>query len=277
MTDDISKPYNVLDTTSNKKVSVMLAFTCNPYLAVLQKQTYLKFWKDEVDEVLVNVNGKNPEIGEFIANLWREDDKVAFVEYIPAEQRQGAAFNTLFHMVTGNVLVTLDSDNFVYKKGVIKKYSDMIFNEQYEVIGSKGNHIRPPQVAEIYCKKYGFCRYNPFMAFFRTKMIKHLDNHNFGTWGFRKGDRLSTTGEFSADGSMDVMAFLSIGILEKVGDKHLEIAENVPGDYMHISAMSSIFRRNFRALENTGIPLVNYVPRGGSIGYWVWFYLLYVL
>jgi len=51
----------------NTKVSLMMAFVCDPYLAMLQKKLYEKYWKDEVNEVLINVNGRNKEILNIIA------------------------------------------------------------------------------------------------------------------------------------------------------------------------------------------------------------------
>ena len=100
----------------NRKVSVMLAFVCNPYLAILQKRLYLKYWKDEIDELLINVNGRNDVIRKFIIDLWKDDDKVSLIVDTPTEIRQGTAFETLYPGVLGKVLVTIDSDNFIYKK-----------------------------------------------------------------------------------------------------------------------------------------------------------------
>ena len=58
------------------KLSIMIVFICNPYLAIIQKRLYLKYWKDEVDEVLIGVNGRNDMIRKFIVDLWKDDDKV---------------------------------------------------------------------------------------------------------------------------------------------------------------------------------------------------------
>ena len=41
----------------DKKISVMMAYVCNPFLPVLQKRLYLKYWKDEIDELVNEVNG----------------------------------------------------------------------------------------------------------------------------------------------------------------------------------------------------------------------------
>lgn len=256
-----------------EKISVLIAFTCNPYLAVLQKETYLKYWKDEVDEVLVNVNGNNYEMMKFIAELWRKDDKVKWVFEAPFEMRQGVAFDVLYHLVSGGIVMTIDSDCFIYKKGVVTKFADKIRSGNFDAVGSDGHHVKPHQVATKIYKLYGMVRYNPFLAFFRNSILRRIDDFTFRTRPFKAGDYYKATGKLEYDGDFDVMSFLSIQFNAK-SDKHFLIPDTSCGEYVHLSAMSSIFRRNFRKLEFAK-PDDTYQPRGGSIGYWVWFYMVY--
>ena len=255
------------------KITCLLALTHNPYLAVLQKETYLKYWKDEVDEVLVCVNGKNPEMMKFIADLWRQDDKVKWVFEAPCEMRQGAVFNVLYHLHTGEIIMTIDSDCFIYKKGVVKRFADKIRSGEFDSVGSNGEHINPWQVAQYIHKKYGMVRYNPFLAFFRNSVLKRIDDFTFGTRSFKKDDCYKATGRLDFDGDFDVMSFLSIQF-NALTSKRFMIPVDSCGEYVHLSAMSSIFRRNFRKLELASKD-DTYQPRGGHIGYWVWFYLVY--
>jgi len=244
----------------NRKVSVILAFVCNPYLAILQKKLYLKYWKDEVDEVLINVNGRNDSIRKFIIDLWKDDDKVAFIVDTPTEIRQGTAFETLYPGVMGKVLVTMDSDNFIYKKGVIRKYSNYILNGEYDCIGSTGYHAWPNSVSKLCLEKYGTVRLNPFMSFWNVTYINNVNKNNspseykdvhFGTHNYLKGDSYSPLGGPMPDsGWMDIMADFSLRYLSKY-PKYLKILQGLEGEYYHVGGISSIYRRHFRSLEDT--------------------------
>ena len=255
------------------KISCLISFTHNPYLAVLQKETYLKYWKDEVDEVLVCVNGRNPEMMEFISRLWKQDDKVKWVFEAPCEMRQGKAFDVLYHLVSGDIVMTIDSDCFIYKKGIVKKFADKIRSEKFDAVGSDGHHVRPHQVAQQIYDRYKMVRYNPFLAFFRNSILWRIDDFTFGTRPFKKGDCYQATGKLEYNGDFDVMSLLSIQF-NNLSNRPFLIPDTSCGEYVHVSAMSSIFRRNFRKLEFAKQDDI-YQPRGGAMGYWVWFWLIY--
>lgn len=234
------------------KKSVMLAFICNPYVAVLQKKTYLKYWKDEVDEVLVNVNGLNDTIRNFIADLWREDDKVTLIDNVPKEIRQGTAFDNLYPYVKGRVLITMDSDNFIYKKGVISQFSNLVLGGEYDAVGSIGYHAYPQEVAKACIDKYGTVRLNPFMSFWDKKIADKIEKPTFKTYNYKKGEHYAPIDfNMPEDGWMDIMAPFSLEFFNKGGSKWLKIPPTKEGSYTHIGAISSQYRRFFKSLENT--------------------------
>lgn len=225
-----------------------MAETCNPFLAVLQKRTYLKYWKDEIDEFIILVNGRNWKIREFIVGLWESDEKTKVFQSSD-ELRQGECFNRLYRIVNGDILITLDDDNFIYKNGIINRYSEMLEKKQYDSVGSFGFHATPQKVAQQVQDKYKIVRLNPFMSFWKTEIINKMEEVDFKTLNFKKGDSFSPIGEFVEDGWLDIMAKFSLMYFEKA-PKHYIIPQKVEGEHYHIGAMSSLYRRCFRSLEN---------------------------
>ncbi len=95
--------------------SILMVSVCNPLMSILQKRQYLKYWKDEVDEVLIGVNGRNNRIRNFIVNLWKDDNKIKCQEW-NHEYRQGYCFDELYPKANGDIIITMDDDNFIYSK-----------------------------------------------------------------------------------------------------------------------------------------------------------------
>lgn len=265
----------------SKKISVMMAFVCNPYLAVLQKKTYLKYWKDEVDEVLINVNGRNERIRTFIEELWA-DEKVVWMDNVDWEMRQGAAFDRLYPHATGEVLMTMDSDNFVYRTGSLSKFRDMILTNnndgQYDAIGSTGLHAYPVSVAVLAQNKYRKVRYNPFMSFWRRSIVNKIpkEGFTFGTYNYVAGTKYKPLGEIKEDGWMDVMSKFSLDFFA-ISDKTLNIPQTVNGEYMHMTGISSIFRRKFKSLDDDNEQKFRETALAPwhNLSYWVNYKLLY--
>ena len=257
------------------KISVMIAFICNPYLAVMQKKCYLKYWKDEVDEVFINVNGRNSIIRKFIIDLWKDDDKVKFVDEVPGEQRQGPAFDSLYLLCTGEIIMMMDSDNFIYKKGVVKSLADRIRSGNYDAVGSPGHHVRPVSAAEIFIKKWGTCRLNPFMAFFRKDIINHITNLTFKAYTIEKGEKLDILDAPAEERiEMDVMTFFSLKYFQ-LGRSFSLIKPVVEDEYIHVAALSSIFRRKFRELENSDDDPLQFRDYKIKMYYWGWYHMIY--
>ena len=231
-----------------------MAFVCNPYLAVLQKRLYLKYWKDEVDEVLINVNGRNDMIRDWIAKLWSDDDKVTYVDNVPKEIRQGTAFDNLFPHVKGKVLITLDSDNFIYTKGIINKYSNLILEGEYDCAGSFGFHAFANgkgkcDTAGMAIKKFGTVRLNPFLSFWDKNIMDKIENITFKTYNHGEGEKFAPLGVLPQAGWLDIMAKVSLEFFSK-GAKILKIPVGMDGAYTHVGAISSQFRAFFRSLED---------------------------
>jgi len=249
--------------------SLMIAFICQPYLAVLQKMLYEKYWKNEVSEVLINVNGCNDTTRQFIVDLWSE---ATYIDEIPTEIRQGTAFDRLYPMVKGKVVITLDSDCFIYKKGIIRKHVDSILSGKHDAVGSVGHHINYPELGEKIIKKYGTVRLNPFMSFWKRSIVDNIPNNTFTVFTCRKGEKHFLCDELDKDIEIDVMGYFSLQFFE-LSDKIKHIPTTKIGSYVHVSALSSIYRRCFRGLESKNVHESK--KNKERIGYWAWYYLIY--
>ena len=260
---------------NGKRVSVLVAFVCNPYLAVLFKRMYLKYWKDEIDELLVNVNGRNHTIRKFIVDLYKDDDKVVVIDEVKGEIRQGHAFDNMYHKSTGEILITMDSDNFIFKKGVIEENCKKL--EEFDSIGSFGFHAYPGQVGDICVQKYGTARLNPFMAFFKSVIIDQMTEVSFETKSFKKEDYFEYLGTMEYDGWFDVMTPFCLKYFNIANNK-FKIPESQDGEYHHFSCVSSLYRRCFTSLEDTDTQI--YTKTGNvkqNLNNWRNYYILYEL
>jgi hypothetical protein len=254
------------------RTALMVAFVCDPYLAIFQEKLYHRFYKDEVSEVLVNVNGKNDQIKDWIADLWRSQEKVTFVDS-QRMMRQGTAFNYLYpHIKDADVVMTMDSDNFIYSKGVVNRFVDIIESEQYGIIGSVGSHAYPSEVADYIVKRHGTVRINPFMSFWDKHLLDKLPEVDWTSFAYKSGDIYPPVGLIPADGYMEVMAKLTLDVLN-LPSKFLKIEPAEFGKYVHVGGISQIFRRYFSVIEDgNAIPdNTNFI----QLDYLVWRKLLF--
>ena len=129
--------------------AVLIAFAADPYLALYFKKTY-EFWKDEVDELHIHINGKQKFIIDFIEKLWQKDAKRIVKRY--EIYRQGQAFNELYP-IDCDILMTMDSDNFIYQKGIIDDLAYKIENGAVDYVGPK----------------------KPFMSFWSKKVLDKIE------------------------------------------------------------------------------------------------------
>ena len=184
----------------NNNRAVLVAFAADPYLALYFKKTYDLFWKNEVDESHIHINGKQKFIIDFIEKLWQKDAKQIIKRYWV--YRQGEAFNELYPQINCDTLITMDSDNFIYRKGVINKFANMVESGEYDYVGSR----------------------HPFMSFWNKSVLDKIEvdfeEHHY------------KSGKF-----YDVMELLNIRFAEKT-DKLFEIPfDNLPA-YEHIGRRS---------------------------------------
>lgn len=184
------------------KRSLNISFLSDPYLAVLMKRIYLKNIKGEVDELNIQINGRNPELVAFIKELWQDEaNNIIYKIGKPKTINHGEALNELYKISTGDIFIILDSDNFIYRKGVIEGYS-LLIDAGMDYIGS--NH--------------------PYMAFFRKTVLDKIKVD------FREEHK---DGKFH-----DTMENLLIKFT-RTTNAMLKIPVDLPNDYEHIGRMSA--------------------------------------
>lgn len=261
--------------------SIMMVSVCNPLMSLLQKRLYLKYWKNEVDELLIGVNGRNNRIRKFILDLWKNEEKVKYMEW-DKELRQGYCFDLLYPKATGDIIITTDDDNFIYKSGVIDRYASLLENNNTDAVGSIGFHAYPVQNAQVITKKFGTVRLNPFLSFWKREVIEKIDKEKlFSTYNFKEGEEIAGI-KMPAKGWLDATGKLSAEYF-RIAPNFFAIKPNIENEFIHFEGMSSLYRRFFRELEDTNEEIViekkNNVFKNRSIDrilpYWIKIHALY--
>ena len=219
------------------KTKVMCVFVPDPFIALYFKKCY-EIWKDETDGLLVQVNGCRKEVVDFIADLYKEEFVIKHYHH----SNQGIAFDELYKHFDADILGTMCSDNFVFKKGVITDEISKLY--QYDAIGSSGLHVRPPEMADKIAKKFTTCRLNPFMSFWRADKLKEIEPFTFQSVIMPEGSTIAGM-EFSPEGWLDCMVQMYIKFAERGNKVFIHGADNPP-KWIHASGLSSGVYGHFR-------------------------------
>jgi len=111
--------------------------------------------------------------------------------------------------------MTIDSDNFIYKKGVVEKYADRIRSGEYDYIGP----------------------HKPFMSFWNKNILDTIDV-DFREHHFQKGDKIKGYSDcMDSYKFLDVMELLSMRFSQKT-DKILETPIDDLPEHEHIGRSS---------------------------------------
>jgi hypothetical protein len=189
-------------------ITAVSTFWNNPYLAVYYKDLYEKYWKDEVDELLVCVHGDNIPVNNFIASLFPNSR----ITSQPVGE-MGVALDYIYPFVKGDILVTVDSDCFIEKKGIITKYAEMIKNDEYGAIGTIGKSSRPLREGEKVANHFGLVRLNTFLSFWNKHYIDNLFGSTFQRMRFSKGEEFLGY-KFTEQCKLDTMAYLTLKFIQ---------------------------------------------------------------
>ena len=254
------------------KTEILVAFVSDPYIALYFWELYEKNFKDEIDGLLVHVNGARLEVVDFIGSIYK-DSKVLNLHY--DHSNQGIAFDELYKEFKGDVLGTMCSDNFIYQKGIIKSEIERL--QEYDVVGSKGLHASPPAMADKIDAKIGLCRINPFMSFWRADKLKQIEPFTFQTVEKEIGDRLEYLNmDYEGEGRLDIMTDMSIKFIANGNKAFIHGADNPPY-WMHASGLSSgvyghLMHSDGKNLAGTDRNYDNVKVQIGLLGWW---YLIY--
>ena len=220
--------------------TVLTAFNASPYLTILFKRCFDK-WKSEIDEMLVCLHSWNPVIDDENERILK-DPKVRFWRH-PSYIELGEALDHIYPHAKGDVIITIDSDNFIFDGGVIKKFAESIENNQYDAVGSKGNS-GGGDLAEHLINETGFVRLNSFMSFWDKKKIDSIDKWTFKRTYFKEDQIDDKIKELDWPicklGWVDTCGILTYKYLKK----YPRVWDIKPTDegYMHVGGLSTFHR-----------------------------------
>ena len=240
-------------------VSAICTFWNNPYLAVYFKRLYESYWKDEVDELLVCVHGSDKKVNHFIADLFPNSRITA----IPLPE-MGAALDYIYPFVKGDILMTIDSDNFITKKGVVKKHIELMGGEdcihRFEAIGTAGKSSRPLWIGDEVAKHFGLVRLNSFLSFWDKKRLDEAP-FTFQRMKFKKGENLFDF-TFPDWCSLDTMGYMTLQFMQR-GNKIIQLGRDTIDGSQHIGGLSHepLGNNRIEIMEKIKKETINEVPK----------------
>jgi hypothetical protein len=214
------------------RVEAMSAFNSDPFIALLFRKS-LANWIDEVDRIHICIHGENDEINDFIESIFKHDK---IITYRP-EQRfteLGQAYDHIYPNVNCDVLMTVDSDNFILKKGVVAKYAPIALKEG--LVGYPGCSCKPVRLwREIGQKNYNMIRINTMLSWWSKKKLDEL-KFSFQRKVLRQGDIIEGIKIEAPKITIDTLAELTIKYLKKNNGKYHRLKET--DDWFHLGGMS---------------------------------------
>jgi hypothetical protein len=224
-----------------KMRTLMMCFVSDPYHALLFRESF-DIFKDEFDQVIVGISGKIPKVNDFIKELYK-DCEVPWIVYY--HMNQGQVFDKIYPHVKGDILITMDSDNYIFKKGIISRYSSLIEKGEYDIVGTHGKHAKPSEFADALIKKFGYVRINPFMSFWKKELIDKLDNLTFQSrvWVQAGMYDREIDWKMETDSSLDHMGILTLRLIRNGARINIIPAENPP-EWIHPGAMATAIKHH---------------------------------
>lgn len=169
----------------------------DPYCLLHAIHYFKTVWQDEVDKlyILINSTVEQPVINELLGLL--KHPKIV-VSYTDRTIGHGEAINRMLSQCNEDLVVLLEDDSIIFKKGIISTYFNMIEGGKYDLIGSPRMSC-PKEVADKAKEEFGL-NYEGFgdkgpnfwpCFFFTKRDILRETDRNFGATKY--GDTLVNT------------------------------------------------------------------------------------
>lgn len=167
----------------------------DPYICLLWLEIARNTWLEEVDTLYVLLNGDTEKVvAEFLKRKFEEVPN-AVVEYIPGMIQHGTSLALMTKKAKEDLVMFVEDDGFIFKKGLVKKYFEIIESGEYDVIGS-GRTSSSMEIQRIVAKKCNVDLMVPGDAgvafwpnFFFAKRVDLLKTDlDFNAKGWSKGD-----------------------------------------------------------------------------------------
>lgn len=174
------------------KISTIVAQHIDPYHAIFYKKLYDKYWKNEVDGIYIMLSGNNYlSAAQFIKDLWKDEAK--YIDYRPDLNDHGQTLNVLYPKVKDSeVIMIMDSDEWIFRNGVISNLANYILKDDYDIVSSfcnSGSQRLVGKIVDNLTKTRG-ARLNPMIAFIRKSVLDKVEDLHFGAKIFNPGDRI---------------------------------------------------------------------------------------
>lgn len=234
----------------HNNLSVLMIFMDEPYLALYVKELYKRFWKDEVGELLIFLNCNLSEVANFIESIWDQENKVFVIKKsqdIPHYLLHGGCLNLLYPHITKKYFLILDSDNFIYQKGIISKMVSEMENTNLDVVGIE-NNAASRLIIEAAKARFQTVGLSPRFCFFRKSLVDKVPDIDFSAKSWPKGTYLkpidyTVPDTFPSDYAIDfdcaeTLVWLAMQVFT-LTTKIRFIPLDEPGRY-HVGSFSSV-------------------------------------
>ncbi|TAL40042.1 MAG: hypothetical protein EPN89_20175 [Methylovulum sp.] len=169
----------------------LLPIRGDPFPFKLTFHFFEKIWQDEVDKLFVLLDGPiEIEVVEFIRKFVTKNPKVVF-KYIGHPIDHGPALTEMFNASNEDIVIFIESDSVIFKKGIVDKYCKLIEDGSIDCVGSpRGScdkQIYDREVAHFHLPADIQPNYWPCFFFARRKDLQKTDLH-FAGRNFKAGE-----------------------------------------------------------------------------------------
>lgn len=209
--------------------AVFLPTPADPFLIDLWFK-YYQIWKSEIDTLYVYANTPDLEAAEYVHKLCRDNGAVFF--YSDHQIEHGEVLKRLLNHSKEEHIMFVEDDGFIFSKGTVAKYFEMLERNEYDLIGSPrgscSQEILDKAKAKWELDYSGLgdngCNFWPNFFFCKREYLQKVDN--FGARHWNTGDVIKGLGNAEAECVGDTLVEASIqlrGLITK--EKILEVPQ----------------------------------------------------
>ena len=184
--------------------AAILPYPGDPFLLHYWLQFFNRVWQDEIDKLYIYLNSPVEQpVVEYIRELCLRNPKINFT-YEDHQIEHGEVINRALDLVAEDLVMLIEDDGFIFKKGMVDKCFGYIESGEYDVVGSKRGSCSM-EILEKSKQLYGLdyagegdqgCNFWPNF-FFSSKSNLLRTDRRFGARTWRRGEvilPLSRTG-----------------------------------------------------------------------------------
>ena len=230
-----------------------------PFVSLLFFKFFKDVWEDEVDKLYVCFNSDlDKRVVDYVEKRFRESPKVVWI-YVDHPIGNGEPINRCLDVCGEDLIVLMEDDGYVYRKGVVDKCFARIESGECDALGSP----RGSCTTELYSVAmnrfnyptgyYGDVGPNFWPCFFFAKRKDLLrTDQNFGSKNFRKGRYIKELDWTPSDDKQcgDTFVWASIQLRAmglrfcyvpqcKIYPEHNRLQDLPPFGWMHSGSLSS--------------------------------------